>query len=62
VAAVAYLASVYPVWDARRLRDAEMVEYFRHRAVVAAAVVGVIGVVGIFLLRADAPYLFHRLA
>ena len=61
VAAVAYLAAVYLVWDARRLDDTAMVEYFRRRAVVAAAVVGVIGVVGIFVLRADASYLFDGL-
>jgi cytochrome d ubiquinol oxidase subunit II len=61
VAAVAYLAAVYLVWDARRLDDTAMVEYFRRRAVVAAAVVGVIGVVGTFVLRADASYLFQGL-
>ena len=62
VATVAYLAAVYLVWDARRIDDTKMVEYFRRRAVVAAAVVGVIGLVGIFVLRADAPYLFSGLA
>jgi cytochrome d ubiquinol oxidase subunit II len=61
VAAVAYLAAVYLVWDARRLGDAAMVEYFRRRALIAAAVVGVLGVVAIFLLPADAPYLFEGL-
>ena len=62
VTAVAYLAAVYLVWDARRLDDAEMVEYFRRRAVVAAVVVGAIGIIGIFVLRADAPYLFDGLS
>jgi cytochrome bd ubiquinol oxidase subunit II len=61
VAACAYLASVYLVWDARRLEDAKMIEYFRRRAVIAAAVVGALGIVGIFVLRADAPYLFSGL-
>jgi cytochrome bd ubiquinol oxidase subunit II len=61
VAAVAYLAAVYLVWDARRLTNAEMVEYFRRRAIVAAGAVAVVGLVGIFILRADAPYLFHGL-
>jgi cytochrome bd ubiquinol oxidase subunit II len=61
VAAVAYLAAVYLVWDARRLDDAEMVEYFRRRAIVAAGIVAIIGIVGIFVLHADAPYLFHGL-
>jgi cytochrome bd ubiquinol oxidase subunit II len=62
VAAVAYLAAVYLVWDARRLLDSEMADYFRRRAIVAAGVVGVIGFVGIFILRADARYLFDGLA
>jgi cytochrome d ubiquinol oxidase subunit II len=61
VAAVAYLAAVYLVWDARRLDNTAMVEYFRRRAVVAAAVVGLIGIIGIFVLNADAPYLFGGL-
>ena len=61
VAAVAYLAAVYLVWDARRLHDSEMVEYFRRRAIVAAAAVGIIGFIGVFVLRADAPYLFSGL-
>jgi len=61
VAAVAYLAAVYLVWDARRLDDTEMAEYFRRRAIVAAALVGVIGLIGTFVLRADASYLFQGL-
>ena len=42
VTVCAYLASVYLVCDARRLDDADMVEYFRRRAVVMAIVTGVI--------------------
>ncbi len=61
VAAAAYLAAVYLVWDARRLSDNEMTEYFRRRAIIAATVVGVLGVIGIFVLRADASYLFQGL-
>ena len=61
VAAVAYLAAVYLVWDARRLDDVEMAEYFRRRAIVAAVAVAVIAVVGVFVLRADAAYLFDGL-
>jgi cytochrome bd ubiquinol oxidase subunit II len=61
VVAVAYLAAVYLVWDARRLADDEMVEYFRRRAVGAAIVAGAVAVVGIFVLRADARYLFDEL-
>jgi cytochrome d ubiquinol oxidase subunit II len=61
VAAVAYLAAVYLVWDARRLDDAETAEYFRRRAVIAAVVVAIIGAAGVFVLRADASYLFDGL-
>ena len=35
VAVAAYLSAVYLVWDARRLGEAEMVTYFRLRAIVA---------------------------
>ena len=38
-----------------------MVEYFRRRAVGAAVVAGVVAFVGIFVLRADADYLFDGL-
>jgi cytochrome d ubiquinol oxidase subunit II len=62
VAAVAYLAAVYLVWDARRLGEEDMADYFRRRAIVAAGVVGVVGFVGIFILRADARYVFDGLA
>jgi cytochrome bd ubiquinol oxidase subunit II len=62
VAAVAYLAAVYLVWDARRLDDPDMADYFRRRAIVAAGIVGILGVIGIFVLRADARYLFDGLA
>ena len=42
VAVAAYLAAVYLVLDARRADDTEMVEYFRRRAVLAAAVAAVL--------------------
>ena len=61
VVVVAYLAAVYLVWDARRLGDQTMVEYFRRRAVGAAVVAGVVAFVGIFVLRSDAEYLFDEL-
>ena len=61
VVVVAYLAAVYLVWDARRLGDQTMVEYFRRRAVVAAVVAGVVSIVGIFVLRSDSRYLFDEL-
>jgi cytochrome bd ubiquinol oxidase subunit II len=58
VTACAYLAAVYLVWDARRLEDDAMAEYFRRRAVVAAVVAGVVAFAGIFVLRSDARYVF----
>lgn len=61
VATVAYLAAVYLVWDARRLGDTDMAEYFRRRAVIAAVAVAVVAVAGVFVLRADAPYVFDGL-
>ena len=61
VVMVAYLASVYLTWDARRLADEEMVEYFRRRAIVAAVVAGVVAFAGIFVLHHDDPFLFHGL-
>ena len=61
VVVVAYLAAVYLIWDSRRLGDEEMVEYFRRRAIGAAVVAGVVALVGIFVLRSDAEYLFDEL-
>jgi cytochrome d ubiquinol oxidase subunit II len=61
IVVVAYLAAVYLVFDARRLADATMVDYFRRRAIGAAVVAGVVAFVGIFVLRSDARYLFDEL-
>jgi cytochrome bd ubiquinol oxidase subunit II len=61
VVVTAYLAAVYLVWDARRLADETMVEYFRRRAVGAAVVAGVVALIGLFVLRDDARYVFDGL-
>jgi cytochrome d ubiquinol oxidase subunit II len=61
VSTCAFLAATYMVWDARRLDDHDMAEYFRRRAVVAAVVCGVLALAGIFILHADATYVFHGL-
>ncbi len=58
VVAVAYLAAVYLVWEARREGDDEMVEYFRRRAVITAVVVAVVSAVGMVVLHNDAPHVF----
>jgi cytochrome d ubiquinol oxidase subunit II len=61
VTACAFLASTYLVWDARRLEQPDMAEYFRRRAVVAAVAAGAVALVGTFVLHADATYVFHGL-
>src|SRR5690349_19515884 len=61
VTVCAYLSAVYLVWDSRRLGDPTMVHYFRVRAITAGIVAGVIAVIGIFVLRSDARYVFDGL-
>jgi cytochrome d ubiquinol oxidase subunit II len=61
VIVAAYLASFYLVWDAARSEDQEMVDYFTRRTIGSAIAAGLGAVVGIFVLRADAPFLFHGL-
>jgi cytochrome d ubiquinol oxidase subunit II len=61
VAACSYLAATYLVWDAHRLESDDLVEYFRQRAMVGAVVAGVVALVGIVVLRADARYVFDGL-
>jgi cytochrome d ubiquinol oxidase subunit II len=61
VVVASYLAATYLVWDARRLSDDDMVTYFRRRAVGAAIVAGIAAFAGIFVLRADARYVFDGL-
>ena len=61
VTVCAYLSAVYLTWDANRLSDEPMEDYFRRRAIVAAVVAGVVAFVGIFVFHNDASYLFHGL-
>ncbi len=61
VSLCAYLASFFLVADARRLADDSMVGYFRRRAAAAAVAAGLVGVVGIFVVSGDAPYLYDGL-
>jgi cytochrome d ubiquinol oxidase subunit II len=61
VVVCAYLAAVYLVWDAQRLDDDEMVEYFRRRAMVASIVAGVVAAAGVYVLYDDARYVFDGL-
>jgi len=62
VAACAYLAAVFLVFDSRRRRDPFLVAYFLRRATLAAVVAGALAVVGIAVLRIDAPALADELA
>jgi cytochrome d ubiquinol oxidase subunit II len=57
----AYLAAVFLCADARREGSAELAGQFRTRALGTAAVTGVAGIAGLFVLRTDAPLLFDGL-
>jgi cytochrome d ubiquinol oxidase subunit II len=61
ITVTAYLAAVFMIVESGRLGEADMVEYFRVRAVAAAIVAGVVAAVGVFVLYVDADYLFHGL-
>jgi hypothetical protein len=61
VCVAAYVAAVFLTWDAGRLSDDAMVAYFRIRAVVAGIVTGVVALVGLFVMRSDAKYIFDGL-
>ena len=61
VVSCAYLAAVYLTADARRLGDTEMERYFRARAIGAAVVAGAVALAGLFVLRANARYLYDGL-
>lgn len=62
VISCAYLAAFYLGRAAHQLHDADLERYFRARALLAGAAAGVISIVGIFVLRSDAPRLFHQLS
>src|SRR5439155_6399209 len=57
----AFLAAVYLAADAQRRDRPEMMRRFRARALLSGAVAGVVAVVGVFVLHADAPHLYHGL-
>jgi cytochrome d ubiquinol oxidase subunit II len=61
VVVCAYLAAVFLCADARREGLEELADQFRTRALGTAAVTGVLGIAGLFVLRADAPVLFEGL-
>jgi cytochrome d ubiquinol oxidase subunit II len=61
VATGAYLSAVFLISDARRAGDADLERYFADRALVAAIAAGVVALAGIFVLRADARYVYDGL-
>ncbi|MFJ5272931.1 cytochrome d ubiquinol oxidase subunit II [Streptomyces sp. NPDC088358] len=62
VVSCAYLAAFYLATAAHRLQDDDLERYFRGRALLAGAAAGVVSIAGIFVLRTDAPRLFHQLS
>lgn len=61
VATCAYVAAVFLVSDARRAEAPDLERYFTDRALGAAVVTGALAVAGIFVLSADAEYVYDRL-
>ena len=57
----AYLAAVFLCADARREGEEDLAGQFRTRALGTAAVTGVVGLAGLFVLRSDAPLLWAGL-
>ena len=57
----AYLAAVYLTRDCERDNDLELAVYFRRRALAMGVLTGITVVLGILVLRADAPGLFSGL-
>jgi cytochrome bd-type quinol oxidase subunit 2 len=56
-----YLAAVFLCADARREGVEDLADQFRIRALGTAAVTGVVGLAGLFVLRSDAPLLWDGL-
>jgi cytochrome bd ubiquinol oxidase subunit II len=61
VATCAYVSAVFLVHEARRVGDAALERYFRARALVAAVGGGAVAVAGVFVLHADARYVYDGL-
>jgi cytochrome d ubiquinol oxidase subunit II len=57
----AYLAAVFLCEDAHREGADDLAEWFRLRALGTAALTGLVGIAGLFVLRSDAPRLFSGL-
>jgi cytochrome d ubiquinol oxidase subunit II len=57
----AYLAAVFLCADAQREGAEDLADHFRRRALGTAVLTGLVGIAGLFVLRADAPRLFSGL-
>src|SRR3954451_18690 len=57
VTVCAYLSAVYLTWDAKRLADPAMEDYFRRRAIGAGVVAGLVASIGIVVFHSDSRYL-----
>jgi cytochrome d ubiquinol oxidase subunit II len=57
----AYLAAVFLCEDAHREGAEDLADQFRIRALGTATLTGLVGIAGLFILRADAPQLFDGL-
>ena len=57
----AFVAATFLIADAERSYDDVMAAYFRTRAFVIGLLAGLAAVVGLFVLRDDAPYIHHGL-
>jgi len=61
VATGGYLAAVYLAADARRMGSEAFERAFRARALASGLVAGALAIVGLFVVRSDAPALFEGL-
>jgi cytochrome d ubiquinol oxidase subunit II len=61
VVSSAYLAAVFLIDDSRRAGEAELVEYFRVRAIAVAVVAGLLAILGVIALHADARFVYDGL-
>jgi cytochrome d ubiquinol oxidase subunit II len=61
VAAGAYMAAVFLAADARRIGREDLAQAYRRRALTAGSVTGALALIGLAVVRADAPGLFDGL-
>ena len=57
----AFLAAMFLVFDARRLLDEALERHFARCAIGSAFVTGALAIVGLFVVRSDAPHLYRGL-